>query len=134
MGIGLWIILLVVVVLFLWGFIRWFWGGVLLRRFKAWRDRMSILYHRRQDVPITNGEKVVLENGVSRVKRMVVLNYESDLKKGRIKEYYDESGTLCVKATEKMKNYQGSKRGRSKKNVRNADPNIDISNKNRKIK
>ena len=115
MRIGLWIILSVVVVLFLWGFIRWFWGGVLLRRFKAWRDRMSILYHRRQDVPVTNGEKVVLERGFSSARRKVVLKYEGDLRKGRIEEYYDASGSLCVRPTEKMKAYKEMKKEKRKR-------------------
>ena len=109
MGIGLWIILSVVAVLLLWGFIRWFWGGVLLRRFKAWRDRMSILYHRRQCVPVTNKERVVLEKN-SKKKRVVVLKYEGDLRKGRIEEFYDEAGNLCVKPTEKMKAYKQKKK------------------------
>lgn len=114
MGIGLWIILSVVAVLFLWGFIRWFWGEVLLRRLKAWRDRMSILYHRRQCVPVTNKERVVLERN-SKKKREVVLKYEGDLRKGRIEEFYDEAGNLCVKPTEKMKAYKEMKKEKRKR-------------------
>jgi len=115
MGIISWVLISVVAILLLWVFVRWFWGGVLLRRFKAWRDRMSILYHRRQDVPVTNGEKVVLERGLSSARRRVVLKYEADLRKGRIEEYYDASGSLCVRPTEKMKAYKEMKREKRKR-------------------
>jgi len=77
----------------------------LYRAYEAWRNRFVLAEYKKVRMPMRFEEAEAFVNSLASVKRKVANEYKRNLRKGRIKEVYNEKGEKHIVKTEKMKNY-----------------------------
>lgn len=73
--------------------------------YEAWRNKFVLAKYKDVEMPMRVSEKEAFLNSLGRVKRKIANEYKRNLRKGRIKEVYNEKGEKNIIKTEKMKQY-----------------------------